>query len=269
MFQLVTFAAYTLSTYSLTYALGLMQDASFNELFRVWAVFLVIVLGSADSISAYSLEDNEKWKSYKWLVLIKSIWLFILADRRSQDNSNAGLATPYLLLILSLKTDERARALMAASRQSLERTTKVIADYMSVEHESGSVAPGEVDPIRMRGYTYLVRGEEERWEYNFVLAKRFIKRCLGKKEAVLARDHRTPLDNVDELITIEKAWKCEGRLLSSEGDPHNKIKDVCLSFALFKLLRLRYAGYTLPQEAQKKMWDLIHHGLLSKEDGYK
>ncbi|XP_010054582.2 uncharacterized protein LOC104442904 [Eucalyptus grandis] len=271
MFQLVTFAAYNLSTYVFTYALGLMQDAPFNELFPVWAVLLVIILGSTDSISAYSLEDNERWKSYYWQVIINLFWLFFLVDWQFRDSSNtgAGLATPYLLLILSLTTDERARALMAASRQSLERTTKVIADYMSVEHESGGVAPGEVDPIRMSGYTYLVRGEEERWVGTFALAKRFIKRCLGKKEAALARDPRTPLDNVDELITIEKVWKCEGRLLSSEGDPHHKIKDVCLSFALFKLLRLRYAGYTLPQEAHKKTWDLIHHGLLSKEDGYK
>lgn len=271
MFQLVTFAAYTLSTYVFTYALGLMQDAPFNELFPIWAVFLMIILGSTDSISAYSLEDNERWKSYNWQVTINLFWLLFLVDWQFRDSSNTGVgvATVYLLLIMSMKSDERAWALMVASRQSLERTTKVIADYMSVEHESGGVAPGEVDPIRMRGYTYLVRGEEERCVDWIVRAKRLIKRCLGKKEAALERDHRTPLDNVDELITIEKVWKCEGRLLSSEGDPHNNFKDVCLSFALFKLLRLRYAGYTLPQEAHKKTWDLIHHGLLSKEDGYK
>ncbi|KAI6703156.1 hypothetical protein NL676_012292 [Syzygium grande] len=102
-----------------------------------------------------------------------------------------GFETPYLVLVLTLKADKRARALMAASRQSLERYTKVVADYMSVEHESG-----EVDPVRMRGYTYLVRGEEERWVNGFVRTKQFIKRCLGKEEAPLAWDHRTPLDNV-------------------------------------------------------------------------
>ncbi|KAF8025535.1 hypothetical protein BT93_F2387 [Corymbia citriodora subsp. variegata] len=72
VFRLVIFAAYTLSTYIFTYALGLMQDAPFyNELFPVWAVFLVIILGSTDSISAYSLEDNERWKSYNWQAYIK------------------------------------------------------------------------------------------------------------------------------------------------------------------------------------------------------
>ncbi|KAL3742111.1 hypothetical protein ACJRO7_017572 [Eucalyptus globulus] len=236
MFQLVTFAAYTLSTYVFTYALGLMQDAPFNELFP-----------GTHSISAYSLEDNENWKSYNWLVVIKLCWLIFLVDWKFQDGSNTGVATAYLFLILSMKSDERARALMTASRQSLERNTKVIADYMKKEHESGGVAPGEVDPIRMSGYTYLVRGEEEIWVGTIGHAKRFIKRS--------------------QLIT--QVWKCEGRLLSSEGDPHNNFKDVCLSFALFKLLRLRYAGYTLPQEAHKKTWDLIHHGLLSKDDGYK
>ncbi|KAF8031433.1 hypothetical protein BT93_D0596 [Corymbia citriodora subsp. variegata] len=264
MFRLVIFAAYTLSTYVLTYALGLMQDAPFqNELFPVWAVFLVIVVGSTDSISAYSLEDTERWKSYNWEAYIKWIWLMFLLDWKFKATPKMVVVIMYLLWVLCLKTDERGRALMVASRQSLERDTKVFADYMRREHKNDAV-----DPVRMSGYMYLVRGEEASWVDNFVRAKRFIKRCLGN-EAAPARDHRTPLDNVDELITIEKVWKCEGRLLSSEGDPNNKVKDICLSFALFKLLRLRYAGYSLPQEAHKKTHNLIHLGLLSKEDGYK
>lgn len=75
-FRLVIFTVYTLSTHVITYALGLMNEAPFrNELFPVWAVFLMIILGSADSLSAYSLEDNEQWKSYNWQLAIKSFWL--------------------------------------------------------------------------------------------------------------------------------------------------------------------------------------------------
>ncbi|KAK2632409.1 hypothetical protein EUGRSUZ_L01591 [Eucalyptus grandis] len=44
---------------------------------------------------------------------------------------------------------------------------------------------------------------------------------------------------------------------------------MCLSFALFKLLCLRYAGYSLPQKAHENAWKLIRNGLLSHEDGYK
>ncbi|KAF8031554.1 hypothetical protein BT93_D0694 [Corymbia citriodora subsp. variegata] len=252
-FRLVIFAAYTLN-------LRLMQHAPFhNELIPVWAVFLVIVLGSTDSISAFSLEDNEKWKSYNWQAYIKFIWLSFLVDWKFDTTYKTLAAITYLLSVLSMKTDERARALMAASQQSLERDTKVVADYMW-EHESG-----EVDPVRMSGYKYLVTGKD----VSTKRFKRFIKRCLGKKEAAPARDHQIPLDNVVEFITIELVWKCEGRLLSSEGDPNNEVKDICLSFALFELLRLRYAGYSLPQEAHLKTRNLIHQGVLSKEDGYK
>lgn len=70
-----------------------------------------------------------------------------------------------------------------------------------------------------------------------------------------------------KLITVEKVWNCGGVLLNSQGDPHNKLKDKCLSFALFKLLRLRYAGYSLPQKAYENAWKLIRDGLLSQVDG--
>ncbi|KAI6704003.1 hypothetical protein NL676_013139 [Syzygium grande] len=274
-FRLVIFAAYTLSTYILTYALGLMYSIPFhNPLFPIWAMFLMIALGSADSLSAYSLEDTEKWKSYNWQLGIKSIWLGLLIGLHNDDISNKIILFDCLFFIWALKCDERSRALKAASRQSLERNTKVVADYMSREHENGGVSRGEVDPVSMRGYRYVVRGEEERWAKNLVLM-RFIKWCLGKKEPAPAAGlppaphYRMPLEKEDELITVEKVWKCEGRLLSQGGDPHDKLKDMCLSFALFKLLRLRYAGYSLPQKAHDNAWKLIRDGLLSQEDGYK
>ncbi|KAI3437351.1 DUF4220 domain-containing protein [Psidium guajava] len=231
----------------------------------------MIAFGSADSISAYSLEDNEQWKSYNWQIVIKLIWLALLIDLYVIDRSNqVGTAIDCLFVVLVLKTRERARAMMAASQHSLERNTKVIADYMSVEHESGGVSRGDVDPVRMRGYTYLVRGEEERSRplTILVLVKELFKCRRRKEEATPAPNYHMTLDK-DKLITIDKVWECEGRLLRSSGggDPHNKLKDICLSFALFKLLRLRYAGYSLPQEAHKKTWNLIRDGLLPNNDG--
>lgn len=206
-FRLVIFMAYTLSTYVLTYALGLMHDTPLrNELFPIWAMFLMIAFGSADSISAYSLEDNEQWKSYNWQIVIKSIWLFLLIDLYFHDKSNPVVtATECLFSVLIVKYDERARAMMAASRHSLERDNKVVADYMSMEHESGGVSRGEVDPVRMRGYTYLVRGEEERGVELIFHVLRFIKRYLGKKEAAPAPNYQMTLDK-DQLTTIDKVY---------------------------------------------------------------
>jgi hypothetical protein len=50
-------ASYSLVSYT---TLGLMQFSPYgNGLFSVWAICLLMLLGSADSISAYSLVDNE------------------------------------------------------------------------------------------------------------------------------------------------------------------------------------------------------------------
>ncbi|KAL3742108.1 hypothetical protein ACJRO7_017569 [Eucalyptus globulus] len=254
-FGFVIFMSYTLSTYILTYALGLMNDAPFhNELFPIWAVFLMLVLlGSAHSTCTYSLEDNQQWRSYNWQIQIKLIWvivLIVLYFRRSRSSTMTPIVC--LTLILLLKSDERARALMAVSRRSLEGSTKKLYDYTKEEHESR----GEfvVNPVSMRGYKYLVSGDEGQVDY-VVLAKRFFMKCL-RKEAAPAPD--------EDRLTAEKVWKCGGTLLSSSGDPDNKLKDICLSYALFKLLRLTYAGYSMPQEAHMK----TRH-LLLKEDSYR
>ncbi|KAI6704007.1 hypothetical protein NL676_013143 [Syzygium grande] len=272
-FRLVIFTAYTISTYVLTYALGLMNDAPFrNELFPIWAMFLMLVLGSADSITAYSLEDNEQWRRYNWQIEIKLIWLIVLIVLSFHNKSKAAIsATVFLALILLQKSDERARALMAASRHSLERSTKVVADYMRKEHESGGGSCGEVDPVRMKGYPYLVWGEEGSilsLTINRTIA--FLRRIGIDTPPAEAPDYQKKPKVLDEdqLITIEKVWTCEGSLLRS-GDPHNELKDTCLSFALFKLLRLRYADYSLPQKAHDNTWKLIRDGLLSQEDGYE
>ncbi|KAK2631990.1 hypothetical protein EUGRSUZ_L02157 [Eucalyptus grandis] len=83
-----------------------------------------------------------------------------------------------------------------------------------------------------------------------------------------------------KLLTCTLVWNCEGNLLRSEGGSHNMpedtftkkknmLKDTCLSFALFKILRLRYAGYSLPPKAHEDAWKLIRDGLLLQEDGYE
>jgi hypothetical protein len=63
--KIILWASYTASYSLVSYTLGLMQSSPYgNGLFSVWAICLLMLLGSADSISAYSLEDNEQWKRF-------------------------------------------------------------------------------------------------------------------------------------------------------------------------------------------------------------
>ncbi|XP_039169651.1 uncharacterized protein LOC104442999 [Eucalyptus grandis] len=84
-----------------------------------------------------------------------------------------------------------------------------------------------------------------------------------------APNYRKSLEITDRVVTIEKVWKCQGWLLRSEGgDKDSKLKDICLSFSLYKLLRLKFSDYSLPKQAHEKAWKLIQY-LYAEGNGYE
>uniref|UniRef100_A0A2N9IHN4 DUF4220 domain-containing protein n=1 Tax=Fagus sylvatica TaxID=28930 RepID=A0A2N9IHN4_FAGSY len=200
---------YVSCTYLIGYTIGLMQSVSFdNELLALWGAFLLTFFGSADCISAYSLEDNENWKSL-------------------------------------IRTVEKAVALKSASRDGLKRSTRPIADFMTYYEHNDE----EADARSMKGYKYLVVGE--------------------KKPEVSPPRYQMKLDTTPpDVITIEKIWQCNGDLLRS-GDTAGRLKDICLSFAMCRILMCRFAGYSLfeSRESKEKCKKLVRDGLILKEGG--
>jgi hypothetical protein len=80
-----------------------------------------------------------------------------------------------------------------------------------------------------------------------------------------AGDHRST-SNKGFLVTIDKIWKLDDTLLNST----TQLKDVCFSFARFKMLRCRFAKYTSVTEAATgfiKARDFLWNFLLNDSDG--
>lgn len=201
------YMVYNLSTFLLTYSLSLMHDfPSRNKLFPIWAMLLMITFGSTDSISVDSLDDNEQWKRNNWQLLTKSIWLVWLINLYFCDGSEVVVAAECLFIVLAAKFWERAWAVMVASRHSLERNAKVLADFMKEEHESGGVSHGEVDPVSMRWYTYLVWGDEGSLLSSATDYFLDFLSCVGIDVNHAQPPHyRVPLLGYN-LITIEKVY---------------------------------------------------------------
>ncbi|XP_039166786.1 uncharacterized protein LOC104443011 [Eucalyptus grandis] len=257
MLQVVLWAAYTLSGYLITYTFGLMHESPFsNPLFPLWATFLMIFLGSSNSFSAYSLEDNEQWKKYAWQHMVRFVGLLVLWTSYLTTLPLTLVVFLLYFIVMLLKANERALSLMTASASGLQRTTKWVADHMSSEHQLSN--PCETDPVTMNGYKYVVRAKQTGFEKSF------------GEVAGLTQNSTKSLEVNEDVITTEKVWACKGRLLnSSEGDLDGKLKDICLSYALYLLLLLRFSGYSLPEEAHEKAWLLIREGILQKENGYE
>lgn len=50
------------------------------------------------------------------------------------------------------------------------------------------------------------------------------------------------IKDIDDLVTIDRVWKADSDLPMSK---ENNSKDLCLSFALFKVLRCQFARYKI------------------------
>ncbi|KAI4371426.1 hypothetical protein MLD38_019665 [Melastoma candidum] len=249
---------YTASSLLIVYILGLMQETPFrDELFSIWGMLLLIAYAFPDSFSAYSLDDIEQWMQYyfqfawKFMVLL-FLWTWS-PDFEGGFKPENMLAFCLVWTVL-VKFLMRTLSLGWASRSSLEENIKPFQVYLSNEHKWSE--EDAVDPASMRGYNFLVA----------VLGSPEI--TLDKVERLKNCDPREFRD-IDDVVTLEKVWDCKGRLLGSSRDPDGQLKDICLSFSLFRILLLKYANYKLPTEALGKVHRLIRDVLLSDQGGHE
>ncbi|GKV47205.1 hypothetical protein SLEP1_g54123 [Rubroshorea leprosula] len=108
--------AYLLADWVATFTIGLILRTGSSDILVLWAPFLLLHLGGRDSITSYSLEDNELWLRHLLGLLLQvgSTIYFIL-----QSFSQNKLWLPTLLVLLSgiIKYAERNYAFYLASFQ--------------------------------------------------------------------------------------------------------------------------------------------------------
>ncbi|CAD6334605.1 unnamed protein product [Miscanthus lutarioriparius] len=114
----------------------------------------------------------------------------------------------------------------------------------------GSRSESEPDPIRMEGGRYLVR-----W-YGYFL----------NTHGATAHGYRTKLSEED-IITVDMIWEKCSDMLPFDPSGGSQSKDVCLSFALFHLLKRRYFGINCYEAGLQKTRGFVLSGLLASEDG--
>jgi hypothetical protein len=209
-----------------------------SSMYPIWAVTLYILIGCADSITAYSLDDNEQFYRQLYQLVMYNIYALLLILAVS---SNWGyIPVAFLVAIAENKFVHRLYASRLASASW--NLNKMVADYMYQEHTKSGPA---YDPASMKGYHYLVD-----WP-------------LSDSELAAGTSYATELKaDSGQVIDIEKVWQCRHRSLSEE------LKYTCLSFSLFHLLRRRFFGFDCGEFSQPKTHDFVFNGLLSKnEDG--
>ncbi|GLU15571.1 hypothetical protein SLE2022_320480 [Rubroshorea leprosula] len=106
--------AYLLADWVATFTIGLMLRAEHSDILALWAPFLLLHLGGPDTITSFSLEDNEFWiRHLLWLTL--QVGSTIYAILQSLPHNKLWMPTLLVLIAGVIKYAERNRAFYLAS----------------------------------------------------------------------------------------------------------------------------------------------------------
>ncbi|KAM3413272.1 hypothetical protein ACQJBY_004442 [Aegilops geniculata] len=240
------------------YTMGLMQLSAkrVNDYFQVWAVLLVTLQHSVKAGRLY-----QRSKQIPLLDLMSSFW----AANLLRMQTFFLLRVP-LWMIWALNAT-RIIAYFASSdgAQTInQENTRLVSDYMRYEHTLGPSgdATDSDNGISTQSYKYLVYGED----------KVLHDSQRGRRTASAQYRIRLDTDN-KKLVTLDKIWHVDAGssgLLGGSNDTGNRLKDVCLSFAMYKLLRRRFYNLPTHEAGLKKTRQLVFGYILQeKRDKYE
>ncbi|GKU89884.1 hypothetical protein SLEP1_g3960 [Rubroshorea leprosula] len=106
--------AYLLADWVATFTIGLMLRAERSDIVAFWAPFLLLHLGGPDTITSFSLEDNEFWIRHLLRLILQVGWT-IYVILQSLPHNKLWLPTLLVLIAGVIKYAERNRAFYLAS----------------------------------------------------------------------------------------------------------------------------------------------------------
>ncbi|WVZ49233.1 hypothetical protein U9M48_000607 [Paspalum notatum var. saurae] len=118
-----------------------------------------------------------------------------------------------------------------------------VADYMKHEHKIHIHEKKSTDDggyFSLEDCSYLIVGDSK-----------------SKEEARERESYEPKYEPAEDTVTVAKVWGCDGTLLLK-----SELRDVCLSFALCKLLRRKFAGVATAESERPKAQRLVFNNLL-------
>jgi hypothetical protein len=222
----------------------------------LWSVLIVIIKGNADTAAASTVEsaatpssndssaDGQKVRTPVEL-LFKYAWLGYLTVNcipEAEWFEPWRIAIFVLLIVLGCaKVALKLGAFFLAGRSyAVGNNARLVSGYMAQLVESGKEdGHGHVPP-------YIVMGESEEHVQESPSGFRIKREALDNKYSA--------------LVTLDRVWR-----LSDHGDGllarRRELRDLCLSFSLFKSLRRRLSGYPLAEERSGNAVDFVLRGM--------
>ncbi|RCV46604.1 hypothetical protein SETIT_9G544500v2 [Setaria italica] len=222
-----------------------------NDLYLLWGILLLAGYEGVYTISGYCVSTRRSDLAVHEFARANNIVTLGLYVRYYSRASPFRYPLWALWTLMVAKFLERVVRFKIANARYGDANTSFVAEYMKHE-DKVEVTEKSATSFSMEDCNYLVVGESK---------------SKARPERVRS-EYEAKYKPVDDTVTVAKVWKCDGELLTSSSNvpgDEDELKDVCLSFALCKLLRRKFAGVATAgskrPKAQRLVFDnLIHSG---------
>uniref|UniRef100_A0ACD5ZM35 Uncharacterized protein n=1 Tax=Avena sativa TaxID=4498 RepID=A0ACD5ZM35_AVESA len=251
--------AYTISFPVFVYTIGLVQSVEATKRIDsqlLWAVGLLLLLGSVDGMSAFRRHEVEHSGGMLAQHIVKTVLVLWLLVSRSDVSEHRWILLLYFLLcwVYSiLRFAQRMAALRKASSvHGLVRSAKVVADYMEDIYAASGSGSGSDDVIHDHDLRLSLR--------DMLMAKcKYL--VLGEEKDSSPPSSKAPylskVGGKGKVVMFHEIWNSNDKLLSPEDDQTRALKDTCLSFAFFKLLKRRFCGLHIAEKGDPAALEFV------------
>ncbi|CAN6308084.1 unnamed protein product [Urochloa humidicola] len=218
-----------------------------NDLYLLWGILLLAGYEGVYTISGYCVSARRSDLAVHEFARAYNIVTLGLYVRYYSRASQFRYPLWALWGLMVAKFLERIVRFKIANNRYGDANTSFVAEYMKHEDDHPEATKKSTgDYFSLKDCKYLVVGDSE--------SKATPERVGSEYEA----KYTLP----EDTVTVAKVWELDGKLLPSKPGHHDKLKDVCLSFALCKLLRRKFAGVATSENEKPKGQRVVFDNLL-------
>ncbi|KAM3294451.1 hypothetical protein ACQJBY_037376 [Aegilops geniculata] len=162
--RILLWLAYLSADYVAVFVLGHLTKKMDDPPVLLWAPVLLLHLGGQETITAFSMEDNELWKRHL-LGLLTQVAMAVYVVAKSWRSSNGGLlVAPVALMFVSgtVKYAERTWALKTATSDTI-KDSRMSDLYETMKTRQGEPSAAASSAVRIQRYNQDIVGRQKWW----------------------------------------------------------------------------------------------------------
>ncbi|OEL19998.1 hypothetical protein BAE44_0018983 [Dichanthelium oligosanthes] len=234
-----------------------------NDLYLLWGILLLAGYEGVYTISGYCVSARRSDLAVHEFARAYNIVTLGLYVRYYSRASQFLYPLWALWALMVAKFLERVVRFKIANGRYGDANTSFVADYMKNEdkiEKSNASSTNDQDFFSLEDCNYLIVGDSK---------------SKDAHDSRTGNGYEPRYEPADDTVTVAKVWKWDGQV--SKGDTElptssvsdsgkrifpEELKDVCLSFALCKLLRRKFTGVATAESEKPKAQRLVFDNLI-------